>query len=80
MWNAKVRYAMLAYENAQHFESKKDPEKAALNLVLAYNLYKKAIEVKALEIFSLFILSEYFFLSCFAYFAVFFFAFEEYGI
>ena len=46
MWNAKVRYAMLAYENAQQAEAKKDLESAATNLVISYNLYKKAIEVR----------------------------------
>merc|ERR1711937_503953 len=44
MWNAKVRYAMLAYENAQQAEAQKDLESAATNLVISYNLYKKAIE------------------------------------
>ena len=45
MWNAKVRYAMLAYEKAQQAEANKDLESAATNLVISYNLYKKAIEV-----------------------------------
>ena len=58
MWNAKVRYAMLAYENAQQAEAKKDLESAATNLIISYNLYKKAIEVRkiTLEIFQDFIL------------------------
>lgn len=57
MWNAKVRYAMLAYENAQQAEAKKDLESVATNLVISYNLYKKAIEVRiiTLEIFQDFI-------------------------